>query len=128
VPPHLVTAEFFALVAARLAPDGVYLMNVIDHAGRLDALAAILRSMAPAFPVREVWTERRPAVSGERKTFVVLAGRSPSAEPVRQTRSPGPFTYARLSQDWEDRLLARRPAVTLTDDFAPIDRLMRFGD
>jgi spermidine synthase len=41
VPAHLVTREFFELVASRLNPDGVYLMNIIDHVDGLDALASV---------------------------------------------------------------------------------------
>jgi len=50
VPQHLITREFFELAASRLAPGGVYLMNVIDHAGSLAALAAILATAESARP------------------------------------------------------------------------------
>src|SRR3546814_4522827 len=57
VPAHLVTREFFALVRERLAPGGVYLMNVIDFADRLAALAAIVHTLRQGFPVVEVSSE-----------------------------------------------------------------------
>jgi predicted membrane-bound spermidine synthase len=126
VPQHLVTEEFFRLVASRLRDDGVYLMNVIDHMDRLDALASIIRTLRAVFPVVEVWVERRPTGPDERMIFVVLAGATPTAQSVFSTKAPGPFEFARLSARWTERTLARREAVLLTDDYAPIDRLMRW--
>jgi len=124
VPAHLVTREFFDLVSARLTDDGVYLMNVVDHADGLRALAAITRSLRAVFPVVEIWAEPNPAVVNERLVFIVLAGRSPS--PVSSVTGPGPdfIRAARLSPGAVDTLVARLDPPILTDDYAPIDRLM----
>ncbi|MCI5076413.1 fused MFS/spermidine synthase [Oricola sp.] len=124
VPAHLVTREFFALVADRLTPDGVYLMNVIDHADGLSALAAIARTLREVFPVVEIWAEPNPPGIDERLVFIVLAGRSPTA--VAALDGPGPdfIRAARLSPRAVDALVARLDPPVLTDDYAPIDRLM----
>src|SRR3546814_1070793 len=71
--------SFFALVRERLAPGGVYLMNVIDFADRLDALAAIVHTLRQVFPVVEVWAERSAPAPDARLVFIVLAGETPSA-------------------------------------------------
>jgi spermidine synthase len=128
VPPHLITDEFFALVAGRLSAGGVYLMNVIDHADRLEALAAILATLRPHFPTVEVWTERRPPAPGERQVFVIAAGADATPVASFVARAPEPLEFGRLSQRWQDRLAAGTRAARLTDDFAPIDRLMRWRD
>ncbi len=128
VPAHLVTEEFFRLVADRLAPGGAYLMNVIDHADRLEALAAIVATLRAVFPVVEVWAERRAAGPGERRVFVVLAATTPTAEALFRTRAPGPFVFGRLSERWVGELLEGRAVERLTDDHAPIARLMRWAD
>lgn len=124
VPAHLVTREFFALVAERLTPDGVYVMNIIDHADGLRALAAITRTLRAVFPVVEIWAEPKPAGADERLVFIVLAGRT--ATSVSALTGPGPdFTrVARLSPSVVDALIARLDPPILTDDYAPIDRLM----
>lgn len=124
VPAHLVTREFFSLVESRLTDDGVYLMNVIDHADGLRALAAIVRSLRTVFPVVEIWAEPNPAGTTERLVFIVLAGQSPTGS--ASLTGPGPeFTRAaRLSPAAVDALVARLDPPILTDDYAPIDRLM----
>ncbi|MAS03384.1 MAG: spermidine synthase [Ahrensia sp.] len=124
VPAHLVTREFFGLVSARLTDDGVYLMNVVDHADGLRALAAITRTMRSVFPSVEIWAEPNPAGASERLVFIVLAGRSPS--PVSAVTGPAPdfIRAARLSPGAVDSLVARLDPPILTDDYAPIDRLM----
>ena len=124
VPAHLVTREFFELVSTRLRPDGVYLMNVIDFADRLDALAAIVRTLGRVFPVVEVWAELTTPDPDARLVFIVLAGRSPSA--FDQLTSPPPdfLRSGRLSGAAVEALLARRQPPILTDDYAPIDRLL----
>ena len=124
VPAHLVTREFFQLVEARLNPEGVFLMNVIDFANRLDALAAVVRSLRSVFPVVEVWAELAPPAADARLVFIVLAGGS--ASPFERLVSPAPdfLQSGRLSDQAVDALVARRNPPLLTDDYAPIDRLL----
>ena len=124
VPAHLVTQEFFDLVRARLNPDGVYLMNVIDFADRLDALAAVLRTLRTAFPVVEVWAEIATPEPDARLVFIVLAGETPSAFSRLTSDAPDLLTSGRLSARGIDDLIARRRPPLLTDDYAPIDRLL----
>ena len=124
VPAHLVTREFFSLVAERLNPGGVYLMNVVDHAGRLHALASIVRTLQDVFPVVEVWAERAEPDPGGQLVFIVLAGEAPTDTGTIEGLAPDPHTSTRLPQAILDRMLKERAAVMLTDDYAPIDRLM----
>lgn len=124
VPAHLVTREFFGLVADRLTDDGVYVMNVVDHADGLKALAAIARSLRTEFPVVEIWAEPNPPATGERLVFIVMAGRAPS--PVSSVTGPGPdfITASRISPAAVEAMIDRLDPPVLTDDYAPIDRLM----
>jgi predicted membrane-bound spermidine synthase len=124
VPAHLVTREFFSLVRARLAPEGVFLMNVIDFADRLDAIAAVVATLRDVFPVVEVWAELTRPEPDARLVFIVLAGAT--ASPFNRLTSPAPdlLESGRLSQGALDDLLARRQPPLLTDDYAPIDRLL----
>lgn len=124
VPAHLVTAEFAALVASRLRPGGVYAMNLIDNADRLDALAAMVATLRTAFASVEVWTAARPPAPGERRVFVLLAADARSPVSLIDTRAPDPIRFAALAPDMLDGLAAR--GAVMTDDHAPIDRLMGF--
>ena len=94
VPAHLVTREFFALVRSRLTDRGVYLMNVIDHADSLRALASILLTLRDVFPEVEVWTEARLSdQDGPVVARPAAAQRQPSScwRPTsRRARAPSP--------------------------------------
>ncbi|MEQ8355988.1 MAG: fused MFS/spermidine synthase [Kiloniellaceae bacterium] len=124
VPAHLVTREFFELVADRLTPDGVYLMNVIDFAGRLDALAAVVETLRQVFPTVEVWAELARPEPDARLVFIVLATQSPSAFAQLLSPAPDRLRSGRLSAAAVDALIVRRQPPILTDDYAPIERLL----
>ncbi|MCB1339115.1 MAG: fused MFS/spermidine synthase, partial [Maritimibacter sp.] len=124
VPEHLVTREFFALVAERLAPGGVFAMNLIDNVDRLDALAAVLVTLRAVLPSVEVWTEARPPEPGERRIFVLLAGAEDSPVSSLTARAPEPKAFSVLAPDFLDDVVARRSAQVLTDDRAPFNLLM----
>lgn len=123
VPPHLVTQEFFALIKDRLSDDGIYVMNVVDHIDRLDALGAIARTLQTVFPSVEVWAETAQGDT-KRLTFILVAGQSPTGTDVLNGLSPEPFTARRVPQGRLDQIVALTEQVILTDDYTPIDRLM----
>ncbi|MCB1334218.1 MAG: fused MFS/spermidine synthase [Roseivivax sp.] len=123
VPQHLVTREFFALVAARLRPGGSFLMTVIDYEDRLYALASVVATLRAVFPEVEVWTEARRPEPGERLVFVVVAGSASTRQGNITLPSPDQTRFAVLGPLFIDGLAARRGMI-LTDDFAPIDRLV----
>lgn len=127
VPPHLITQEFFQLVADRMTEDGLYLMNVIDHMDRLQALAAITRSLQTVFPVVEIWIDPDAHPSENRRSFILLAGHSPSAFAEIGARSSEGYRAARLPARLVEDVLTRAPGLILTDDYAPIDRLLGAG-
>lgn len=123
VPAHLITREFYQLVRSRLRPGGSYLMNVIDFEDRLQVLGAVVRTLQEVFPVVEVWTEAAQPRPGQRMVFVVVAGTERTPLPGFRTRSPEPIEFAALSDVMVARITGADDLV-LTDDFAPINRLM----
>jgi predicted membrane-bound spermidine synthase len=124
VPAHLVTKEFFTLVRDHLNEDGVYLMNVIDHADRMIALMSLVHTLEQVFPHVEIWTEARRPEPGERMINIIAAGFSPTDVEVLQGMSPAPITFARIPAQAQAQLKAARSPIVLTDDYAPIDRLI----
>lgn len=123
VPAHLVTREFFTLVRDRLNPGGSYLMNVIDYEDRLHALGALIATLREVFPVVEVWTRAARPEPGARLVFVLVAGDHPTTEPTITVAAPDTETFGAMSDRWVNAV-AQVPGLVLTDDFAPIDRLM----
>jgi spermidine synthase len=124
VPQHLITREFFELAASRLAPGGVYLMNVIDHADSLAALAALHATAQEVFPVVEVWTVAQQMEPGARRIFVLAAGESATKVDFLRARAPLPQGYGRLPEDFLAALRAQHGSMIFTDNYAPIDRLL----
>ncbi|MGR3494058.1 fused MFS/spermidine synthase [Citreimonas sp.] len=123
VPVHLVTQEFFRLAADRLAPGGSFLINVIDHEDRLRALASIVATMRTVFPVVEVWTQQVQPLPGQRMVFVVVGGDSRTEVDAFTVPAPDQTRFGALGDAFVDQLVEARGLV-LTDDYAPIDRLM----
>ena len=122
-PVHLVTQEFFALVDRHLTPQGSYLMTVIDYEDRLAALGSIVLTLQAVFPVVEVWTLAAQPQPGARMVFAVVAGQTPT--PVDQFTAPAPdmMLFGALGDRFVAQLAEARGMV-LSDDYAPIDRLM----
>ena len=124
MPAHLVTEEFFTLVRDHLTEDGVFLMNVIDHADRMIALMSLVHTLEQVFPHVEIWTEARRPEPGERMINIIAAGFSPTAVDMLQGMSPAPITFARIPAEAKAQLKAARNPIVLTDNYAPIDRLI----
>ncbi|MFD1196102.1 fused MFS/spermidine synthase [Seohaeicola saemankumensis] len=124
VPAHLVTQEFFELVRDHLTEDGVYLMNVIDHADRMIALMSLVHTLEQVFPHVEIWTEARRPEPGERMINIIAAGFGPTDKDLLQGLSPAPITFGRIPPKAVAQLKALRKPIVLTDDYAPIDRLI----
>jgi len=124
IPPHLVTREFHQLILSRLAPGGAYAINVIDQSEDPRFTFALVKTMQLDFPAVEVWLDDDSRRQGGRVTFVVLGLTEPSASPAMHAKTPFPRTWLR----WPPADLAARIAAAdvpvLTDDFAPVDRLM----
>lgn len=124
VPQHLITREFFQLVASRLTPRGVYLMNVIDHSDRLDVLAAMVATARSVWPNVEVWADPEHDPAENRRVFVLVAGADGSLQSQISHDGPMPMRAVRVSAASLQRIMDARTPMIFTDDFAPIDRLL----
>jgi len=122
VPWHLTTREFAMQIRAKLAPGGLYLVNVIDGAPYRFA-------RAEAETVRQVFrhvglvttAERLRGVGGN---FVLLASDAPLPMGRVEELLAGEDDVVQLDvqplADWS------RGAMVLTDDHAPVDQLLNF--
>ena len=121
IPSHLVTEEFFALVRSRLSERGLYLMNVVDSRRQPRLALSIFRTLQQSMPSVEVWVSNEP---GARATLV-LAGlpRPTQTAEVPAEMSPG-VVFRRLSEAQLGELIAELQPMVLSDDHAPVDRLI----
>lgn len=135
VPPHLVTREFDALIAARLSANGVYLSNVIDRTATPSLALSIATTLSEVFPVVDIWVAG--GEQGATTNYVVAAWKShrsayrPDTESVAASvMNAGEAVQSQIvvwrrvdvaaaARVWPDAC-----AVALTDDWAPVDRLI----
>lgn len=128
VPHHLTTVEYDRMVADLLAPDGAYLINLIDsfQSGRF--LGPIVQTLRQVFPDVHVFCTL-PSVlmrPGGRDTFVVVASKQP-LDIAGLMLDDGPGRTRPLEAipgKLIDELVARCGGLTLTDDYAPVQYLL----
>ena len=126
VPYHLTTVEFNQLIAARLKPDGIYLVNVIDKFDGGEFLKAYANSLRQAFPHVYIFGRGPTFQPFDRNTYVVMAGRQPLDQRRRRsaTSRSDVFSATMPLDEGGCGHTCRRRALTLTDDFAPVDQLL----
>jgi spermidine synthase len=117
IPFHLATVEAFRETAARLAPGGIIMANVIAAAeGPRDGLLrAIVSTYKAVFPQVRIFAMIDPEDGDLLQNFIVVA--SADKEPRRiDPKHPAGFDI--LSSEWTRDLRAGR---VMTDDFAPVE-------
>jgi spermidine synthase len=123
MPVHLATREWHRAVRARLAPGGAYVANVMEDKREPRFLLALARTLALDFPVVEVWVEMAEA-PGRRVTYLLLASDTPSPVARLAARRGPERGWARLPPGFVAARIAASGVPVLTDDYAPVDRLM----
>ena len=126
VPWHLTTREFVEDIDSRLAPDGVYVMNLIDYPPFRFARAEAA-TLAEVFPeVRGAGPARLPRRQSRRQHRARRRARSPSTSPPSRPPSPtGPAPRWRSPAPRPTEWIDGSPI--LTDDFAPVDQWISRG-
>lgn len=134
IPAHLATKEFFALAASRLSTNGVLCYNVIGsmQSSAADLVGGIYRTMKEIFP--QIYS----FPSKESKNVVLLATKTPGKVDfntlnqranslVYHKRITLPKFRERLYDFRADPPLNHHLCSVLTDDFAPVDGLLKTG-
>jgi len=134
IPYHLATKEFFALAADHLTTNGVLAYNVIGsmQASQADLVGSLYKTLKGVFPQVYAFPSRQSY------NVVLLATKSPEkvAFTTLSSRATSLIYYKRiLLPTFRDRLAAFRPdppanyqtCKVLTDDFAPVDGLLKTG-
>ena len=123
VPYHLTTREFNLKVRELMAPDGVYMINVIDIYDSGQFLGAILNTFRDCFPHVYAFSTMNsfPANSDDRRdTFVVVGAK---AALRGQALKPG-ITGSALKPEHVEMLRKRSRSIILTDDYAPVEQML----
>ncbi|MDT2020867.1 fused MFS/spermidine synthase [Methylocella sp. CPCC 101449] len=134
VPAHLVSREFNAEVERHLTKPGVFLSNVIDRYASLHLAASVAATLRQTFPVVDVWITD---ADGAGMTNAVIAAWSDVAQALRPQQMTVDVTRWNAGETthteqviWRrfsvDELVQTRGlcTVVLTDDWAPVDRLL----
>jgi predicted membrane-bound spermidine synthase len=123
IPYHLVTREFAALVRARLAPSGLYLMNVVDAFPDPRLIKAIVKTLATEFQHVDLWMDQVP--EAERVTFIVTASNGSRLPKTVAARTGFERSWSRMTEDLVGFGTSPDVLPLLTDDYAPVERLIR---
>ena len=134
VPYHLTTREFNEKLARLLAPDGVYMINIIDiyREGLGRFLGSFVSTTLETFPYVYVFSSDSEGPTLDRDTFVVACGRQP-LDIFRLGSRRADLEYEGRLFAWSqagvrggemETVLARARGMILTDDFAPVDVLL----
>jgi len=140
VPAHLLTREFNEAIRRILAPNGVYLVTVIDTPEYGGLWKATLLTLRKTFEHVELLSPSSSWHPGEQGVFVIYAAdhpldldavraapRKPSGEAfaaaIGTTAWPTGWTHRPPAGEVE-RLLNHGEPLILTDQFAPVDNLM----
>ncbi|MEM6670773.1 MAG: fused MFS/spermidine synthase [Pseudomonadota bacterium] len=126
IPQHLVTDEMHAEIAARLKPGGLYMINVVEAQREPPFLLSLALTLRQRFSHVELWIDPSAVTPGEgRTTWVVVASDEPTGlDRIRSRRGPN-REWRRVPTDAMLQVLPSEELVILTDDFAPVNRLMR---
>jgi spermidine synthase len=127
IPYHLTTVEFNRIVQQRMTPDGIYLVNVIDKFEDGEFLKAYANGLRAVFPHVYLFGRGSEFLPFDRNTYVLMASGQPlnreTFDAITSHEGIVDRTTA-LTQDRLDAYLKSGRALTLTDDFAPVDQLL----
>lgn len=125
IPQHLVTDEFHAVIARHLSPGGVYALNAVDGLRQPLFVISLATTLQTRFAHVELWLDIEAVQPQDaRTTWIVLASDKPTAS--GQLRSAYGFQrdWVRVPLEDMKRVIGPQRIIRLTDDFAPVDRLL----
>jgi len=122
IPYHLVTRELADLVKSRLVPGGLYAMNVVDTFPDPRLIKAIVKTLREVFSHVDVWMEGMP--EHPRVTFVLTASDGPRLPETVTARAGFERAWHRVTEKLMEIGTKPDELPILTDDYAPVERLI----
>ncbi len=123
VPYHLATREYVSLLRSRLAPGGIYVLNVVDGFPDPLLVKSIVKTLAEQFRQVDVWIDHVPA-GGGRVTYVVSASDGPAPPPELESANGFARSWLRITEPLMNTGTPVSALPVLTDDFVPVERLV----
>jgi spermidine synthase len=122
VPWHLTTVEFVQQISERLAPDGLYTINLIDRAG-LEFARAEAATLLQVFDNVALFAPADYLAGVTGGNFVLVGSPSPiDVGAVEEAiRARGGSEVGISGEELARFVAGARP---LTDDFAPVDQMI----
>lgn len=126
VPYQLTTREFLQQIDELLAPNGAFLMNLIDMYSSGRFLGAMLETMESVFPRVTGFVEGDPPSSRPelRNTFILVGTHEGTDVGDIEAAYPGPAKLHRLTAAELATLRERGGDRLLTDEWAPVENLL----
>lgn len=125
IPQHLVTDEFHQIVSGHLSPNGIYAINVVDRFEKPFFLLSLVKTLKLQFPVVEVWLDFDSIPREDaRVTWIVIASNKAANAGTFKAVYGFQRQWARAPIDTMNEIVGLNKLVTLTDDFAPVSRLL----
>ena len=128
VPYHIMTKEYNDQVKGTLAPDGVYLLTVIDLYDGGQLLRSAVRTMMRTFPSVQILAATRVWDDGGAAVWVIAgAEQALDLEVLRsylQSVGAGPMRTQMLPPARLRAYVDQGPQIILTDQYAPVDNLI----
>lgn len=135
VPYHLMTKEYNDAIKATLAPDGMYLLTLIDSIEHGELWRAAMHTMRETFKNVVIVgpSEFTDEHNRGRTVFIVVGSNEPLN--LAEIKATAEEAYAREGDNRRARIhvldrarleqyLADKPRIVLTDQYAPVDNLM----
>jgi len=124
LPHHLTTYEFALQINALLAPDGIYMLNMIDMLSSGRFLAAVYNTNRQVFPYVYVFNTGSPETV--RDTFVMISAKRPLNLSDIRDRINRNYQYFGnlLAPQRLEELVNRNSNMILTDSYAPVENLI----
>lgn len=123
VPYHLTTREYVRLLRSRLAPGGIYVMNVVDVFPDPRLVKSIVKTLAESFSRVDVWLHRIPA-ERSRATYVISASDGPPLPDLLASRQGLDRSWLRVTDPVLNTGTSLDVLPVLTDNFVPVERLV----
>jgi spermidine synthase len=139
IPYHLTTKEFAAQLKSILNPDGIIMSNIIDNFQAGAFLPSYIRTLREVFGPKNVYLlSVSPNFENTRiSTFIVIAGNGnldiKDFNAHVKSNLRGNSTSVVVPDHLMDEFMTKRSAITILDDYAPVDNLIapifeeRFG-
>ncbi len=123
VPYHLVTLEFVQLVKSRMAPMGLYTVNIVDAFPDPKLVKSLVKTLQAEFQYVDVWLDSLPN-QDIRMTYVIIASNKKALPDIMRARRGFERQWYRINTPLFAVGTPLDQLPLLTDDFVPVERLI----